>query len=66
MIDIAIYTRHEGGTITFDGVQQWESVEQLAEYYHCSGYTAEQEELVGWPDSSVTWLRNLGYVVRPR
>lgn len=60
MIKLAIYNRTENGNVEYVGVQEWESREQVIEYYSESK-DAEREQLLGWPHPAVSWHGNLGF-----
>lgn len=64
MIKLAIYSRDESGLIRYLGVQHWESASQMLKFYGRDDKTSEQESLVGWPDSAVTWHGDLGYAIQ--
>lgn len=63
---LAIYTRDTAGLIEFHGVQYWSSPAQLLEHYFRDDEPAEQAEMLGWPDTRVTWHGSLGYAMRQR
>ena len=72
MVNLAIYTRDTSGIAEFRGLQEWCSVAQFAEDAACIGPCETRvEEMIGWPDASVTWLLgtscsgDTGYAVRP-
>lgn len=58
-MQLAIYSRDQE-IISFQGVQEWDSVEQMLEYFYRLDDQPEQESLMGWGHNSVTWYGNIG------
>jgi hypothetical protein len=61
---LAIYTKDDGGIITFRGVEELDSPHQLIQDCHQDDCEAEPTEMVGWPDAEVIWHGNTGYAIR--
>jgi hypothetical protein len=64
MKKLAIYTKAEGGSITFKGVEHWPSAQTMLEDCCRDDYTPETEQMLGWPDEVVIWHSDVGYAER--
>lgn len=63
MDTLAIYTK-DSGMVTFKGTEKWPSAEMMLADCCRDDMPAEKTEMMGWPDSAVTWHGDVGYAVR--
>lgn len=60
-IMIAIYTRNDDGSITYQGEQAWDSRDQVLQHFFRDDQPASSEKMEGWPHSIVTWHGDIGF-----
>lgn len=65
MSKLAVYHRNEAGQMTYEGEQEWDSLEQLFEATYGwtrkpSEYEQEEYDLMGWPHAKIIWYGEIG------
>ena len=59
---IAIYTKDmHTDLISYHGEQDWDSPNQILEFFGRSGERAETAPMMGWPHAQVTWHGLIGF-----
>ena len=61
MPTIAIYSKDDAGIITYIGVKDWTSRQQVLDHYMRADETPHTETARGWPHPSITWHGNIGF-----
>jgi hypothetical protein len=55
-----IYSRDESGIMEYMGVKEFESINQVIEYYCVTDADPEVATLLGWPTKELTWYGSVG------